>query len=211
MPSPVIVLGTRNRKKRDELVELLDLSGLEFVTLADRPPTPEVVEDGATFAENAAKKASETARALGEWVLGEDSGLCVDALGGAPGVYSARYAGEPSNDERNNAKLLQELEGIPAERRSAHYVCSIAIADPAGIVRARSEGRCDGRIGTEERGMNGFGYDPLFLFGGGESSFGELPADFKRLHSHRAAAVRKLRPQLVAQFGLMTHSTEESR
>jgi XTP/dITP diphosphohydrolase len=207
MPSPVIVLGTRNRKKRDELVELLDLPGLEFVTLADRPPTPEVVEDGATFAENATKKASETAQALGEWVLGEDSGLCVDALNGAPGVYSARYTGEPSNDERNNAKLLRELEGVPPKRRTAHYICSIAIADPAGIVRARSEGRCNGRIGTEERGTNGFGYDPLFLFADGDSSFGELTADFKRSHSHRAAAVKELRPQLVALFGL----SEESR
>jgi len=211
MPSTTIVLGTRNRKKRDELVELLDLPGLEFATLADRPPTQEVVEDGATFAENAAKKASETAQSLGEWVLGEDSGLCVDALEGAPGVYSARYAGEPSKDERNNAKLLEELEGVPSERRQAHYVCSIAVADPAGIVRARSEGRCEGRIGAEERGTNGFGYDPLFLFGDGDSSFGEFPAEFKRLHSHRAAAVRELRPQLAALFGVTTHSTEESR
>jgi XTP/dITP diphosphohydrolase len=200
MPFPVIVLGTRNRKKRGELVELLDLPDLELATLADRPAVPEVVEDGRTFAENAAKKASETARALGEWVLGEDSGLCVDALGGAPGVYSARYAGEPSDDAANNVKLRRELDGVPPERRSAHYVCSIAVADPTGAIRATAEGWCHGRISMEERGANGFGYDPLFLFGDGDRTFGELPADFKRTRSHRAAAVRELRPTLVALF-----------
>lgn len=208
MHSPVIVLGTRNRKKRDELVELLNLPGIQLITLAERPPVPEVVEDGETFAENAAKKATETARALGEWVLGEDSGLCVDALGGAPGIFSARYAGEPCDDLRNNSKLLDELRGIPPERRNAHYVCSIAVADPAGVVRATAEGRCYGRIATAERGSNGFGYDPLFLYGDGDLTFGELPTEFKRLRSHRAAAVRDLRPQLQVIFDLLDPNSE---
>ena len=202
MPSPVIVIGTRNRKKLDELVELLDLDGLRFATLADRPAFPDVVEDGITFAENAAKKASETALALGEWALGEDSGICVDALGGQPGVFSARYSGEPTDDARNNRKLLEELGSTPIQDRSAHYVCSIALADPAGVIRAKADGECHGRIGFEERGTNGFGYDPLFLFGDGDKTFGELPADFKRTRSHRAAAVIVLRPRLVELFQL---------
>lgn len=202
MPPPLIVIGTRNRKKLHELVELLDLDGLEFATLADRPPITDVVEDGDTFAANAAKKASETATALAEWALGEDSGICVDALGGAPGIYSARYSGEPADDARNNRKMLDELGQTPLELRSAHYVCSIALADPKGTIRATAEGECHGRIGFEERGSNGFGYDPLFLFGDGGLTFGELPADFKRTRSHRAAAVKRLRPQLVELFQL---------
>jgi XTP/dITP diphosphohydrolase len=208
MESAIVVLGTRNRKKRDELVELLDLPGLQVVTLAERPPVPEVIEDGETFAENAAKKASETAKALGEWVLGEDSGLCVDALGGAPGIYSARYAGEPCDDGPNNDKLLGELKGIELEQRTAHYVCSIAVADPSGAIRARAEGYCHGRIATAARGSNGFGYDPLFLFGDGDLTFGELPSDFKRQHSHRAAAVKDLRPQMQVLFGRSGSSRE---
>jgi len=210
MPKPVIVLGTRNLKKRDELVELLNLPGLELVTLAARPEIREVVEDGATFAENAAKKASETAKALGEWALGEDSGLCVDALGGAPGIFSARYAGEPCDDAANNAKLLAELDGVSREGRTAHYVCTIAVADPDGVIRAQAEGRCFGRIARAARGTNGFGYDPLFQFGDGDATFGELSADFKRARSHRAAAVRELRPQLQRRFDLST-SPEPSR
>jgi XTP/dITP diphosphohydrolase len=191
-------LGTSNRKKRDELVELLALPALELQTLADWPNAPAVVEDGETFFANAEKKAVELSAALGRWVLGEDSGLCVDALGGAPGIYSARYAGEPCNDDRNNAKLLEELKPTSEERRGAHYVCTIVVADAQGRVRAKAEGKCFGRIAFELRGTGGFGYDPLFLFGEGGETFGELPAEFKRRNSHRAAAVRELRPQLAA-------------
>jgi XTP/dITP diphosphohydrolase len=195
---PVLVLGTSNRKKREELVELLALPALAQETLADWPSAPAVEEDGETFFANAEKKAVELSRALGRWVLGEDSGLCVDALGGAPGIYSARYAGEPGDDDRNNAKLLDELGSTPEARRGAHYVCTIVVADPQGRVRAKAEGKCLGRIAFQLHGTGGFGYDPLFLFGDGDKTFGELPAEFKRRNSHRAAAVRELRPQLAA-------------
>jgi len=193
----LLVVGTRNRKKRDELLDMLAIPGLQLATLDQFPAAPEVVEDGATFAANAEKKASELARALGRWALGEDSGLAVDALSGAPGIFSARYAGEPCNDEANNDKLLAELAQVPPERRGAHYVCAMAVADPTGAIRAESYGRCFGRIAFERRGTGGFGYDPLFLFGDGDATFGELPAAVKRANSHRAAACAEIRPALA--------------
>ena len=197
MPKRVLVLGTRNRKKRDELVELLRLDELEIWTLERFETAPEVVEDGDSFLANATLKAVTLSRALGHWVLGEDSGLAVDALGGTPGIYSARYAGEPTDDERNNDKLLRELESVPEKGRTAHYVCTAVVADPHGEVRATAEGLCDGRIALERHGANGFGYDPLFLVPDRNKTFGELPSDFKRAHSHRAAALERLRPQLL--------------
>lgn len=193
-----MILGTRNVKKRGELEELLSISELEVRTLDEFPNAPEVEEIGETFAENARLKARTLARALGEWVLGEDSGLCVTALGGAPGVYSARFAGEPSDDEKNNDRLLMELQPVADEDRTAHYVCAAALADPGGLIRASSEGRCEGRITRERRGQGGFGYDPLFLIVSEGRTFGELPAEYKQAHSHRAAAIRLLRPQLLA-------------
>jgi len=192
-----LVLGTRNDKKRRELEELLSLPSLELVTLANYPGAPEVEETGSTFLENAALKAVTLAKSLGVWVLGEDSGLCVDALGGRPGIYSARFAGEPSNDERNNDKLLHELSGIPDEKRTAHYVCTAALSDPSGNVRATAEGRCHGVITWERLGTGGFGYDPLFLIAMEGKTFGELPAAFKQSISHRAEAMKLLRPQLL--------------
>lgn len=194
----ILVLGTQNRKKCKELVDLLGLPEIELKTLADFPPLPTVVEDGVTFLENARKKAVEVARSLGCWALGEDSGLAVDALGGQPGIYSARWAGEPCDDERNNDKLLRELEGISPERRSAYYACASVVADPEGVVRAAAEGRCDGQIATGRRGTGGFGYDPLFLVVDQGKTFGELPIEFKHHRSHRAAAIALLKPQLVA-------------
>ena len=197
MPEHVLVLGTGNSKKRAELVDLLDLPELTLETLADHPDAPDVVEDGASFVANASKKAVTLARALGCWVLGEDSGLAVDALGGAPGIYSARYAGTPCDDERNNDKLLAALSCVPDEKRTAHYVCAAVVADPTGMVRASAEGRCDGRITSERRGTNGFGYDPLFLIDDQQKTFGELSTEFKYSRSHRAAAMKLLRPQLI--------------
>lgn len=192
-----LVLGTRNDKKRRELEELLSLPSLELVTLANYPDAPEVEETGTTFLDNASLKAVTLARALGAWVLGEDSGLCVDALDGRPGIYSARFAGEPSDDERNNDKLLDELSGIPDEKRTAHYVCTAALSDPTGTIRGTSEGRCHGVITWERIGSGGFGYDPLFLIPSEGKTFGELPAAFKQSISHRAQAMMKLRPQLM--------------
>jgi len=192
----LLVLGTRNRKKREEIVEILDGLGLQFGDLNDYPNAPEVVEDGATFEANARKKAAETARALGQWVLGEDSGLVVPALNGRPGVYSARYAGKQGDDEANNDRLLAELAPLPDDRRAAYYVCTAALADPKGEVHALVEGRCHGLIVKERRGSSGFGYDPLFLIPEYHRTFGELSARVKHALSHRARALAQLRPVL---------------
>lgn len=194
----ILVLGTRNAKKRGELQRLLGIPWVELRTLAEYPHVPEVQETGSTFAENAALKATTLARALGQWVLGEDSGLCVDALGGRPGIYSARYAGAPCDDEKNNDKLLEEMRSVAEERRTAHYICAAVLSDPRGEVRGASEGRCDGRITRERRGGGGFGYDPLFLIPETGRTFGELPAEYKQTHSHRSKAMTALRPQIMS-------------
>lgn len=193
---PLLVLGTGNRKKAQELVELLEPLGLELKTLADFPQAIEVVEDGDSFAANAAKKATEQARHLGAWVLGEDSGLVVDALGGAPGIYSARFSGPGATDERNNRHLLAQLGDTPLERRTAHYVCHIALSDPRGAIRAQSEGRCHGRIRFEPVGSAGFGYDPLFEIVEYHRTFAELGGIVKAAISHRARAIQRLLPQV---------------
>src|SRR5258708_16859901 len=143
---PTLVLGTRNRKKGDELAELLAPWGFELLTLADLPEAIEIEETGETFAANAALKACGQAKHLGRWVLGEDSGLVVDALGGEPGVYSARYSGPEATDQSNNELLLARLGSTPIERRAAHYVCHAVLSDPAGPIRAESEGEGRGRI-----------------------------------------------------------------
>jgi XTP/dITP diphosphohydrolase len=196
---PLLVLGTRNRKKREEIVEILGDLPLEFGDLSQFPAAPEVVEDGATFEDNARKKASETARALQQWVLGEDSGLVVPALNGRPGVHSARYAGTHGDDAANNRRLLAELAPLPDDRRAAYYVCVAALADPQGEVRAVTEGRCHGVIIKELRGRGGFGYDPLFLIPEYHRTFGELSARVKHALSHRARALTKLRPFISPQ------------
>jgi XTP/dITP diphosphohydrolase len=160
------------------------------------PQAPEVVEDGATFEANARKKAIELARALNQWVLGEDSGLVVPGLNGRPGVYSARYAGTQGDDAANNARLLAELAPLPDDRRAAYYFCTAALADPTGEVKAVTEGRCHGVIIREHRGSGGFGYDPLFLIPEYHRTFGELSSRVKHALSHRSRALEKLRPVL---------------
>jgi XTP/dITP diphosphohydrolase len=191
-----IVVGTRNRKKLEEIVEILGGLGLELHDLTNWPDAPEVAEDGTTFEQNACKKAVELARCLKQWVLGEDSGLVVPALNGRPGVYSARYAGKQGDDPANNARLLAELAPLPDDRRGAYYVCTAALADPEGDVQAVVEGRCHGIITREPRGTGGFGYDPLFLIPEYHQTFGELSAVVKHALSHRARALAKLRPTL---------------
>src|SRR5438034_6854616 len=193
---PLVVRGTGNRKKREEIVEILDGLGLEFGDLSQWPDLPEVEEDGATFEANARKKASEIAKALSHWVLGEDSGLVVPALAGRPGVYSARYAGRQGDDHANNQKLLAELAPLPDDRRAAYYVCTAALADPKGEVQAVDEGRSAGVIIREPRGSGGFGYDPLFLIPEYHRTFGELSPRVKHALSHRARALAQLRPVL---------------
>jgi len=187
----ILVVGTRNRKKLGELLELLGPHGFELRSLDDFPQAIEVDETGDTFTANATLKATLQARHLNHWVLGEDSGLAVDALGGAPGVYSARFSGPEATDERNNEKLLRELADVPDERRGAHYVCHMTLSDPSGKVWIDCEGTCGGRIRHERAGSGGFGYDPLFEIVECHQTFGELSPAVKGAISHRARAVRQ--------------------
>ena len=204
-PSIVLVLGSRNRKKCREMAELIAppwelsewLARLDIRSVDEFTGAPDIVEDAPTFAGNARKKASELARAIGYWVLADDSGLAVDALDGAPGVYSARYAGEPSNDEANNSKLLDAMKEIAVEHRGAAFHCALALSDPSGSIRLEAEGVCRGRLTKEIRGPGGFGYDPLFLIPEYHQTFGELSALVKHQLSHRARAFGRLRRDLA--------------
>jgi XTP/dITP diphosphohydrolase len=200
--SPVrdLVIGTHNRKKGEELAELVAPWGFSVATLADLPDAVDVIEDGDTFAANAILKASRQAKHLGRWTLADDSGLEVDALGGAPGIYSARYGGEGSTDADNNRRLLESLGDTPLPQRTAHYVCHVALADPNGVIRAESHDVCHGRIRFEPAGENGFGYDPLFEIIEYHRTFGELGPAVKRALSHRSRAIRAMLPRLLEQF-----------
>ncbi len=201
---PLLVLGTHNRKKGRELFELLAPHGFELKTLADFPAAIEVVEDGQSFSENACLKASQQARHLGHWVVGEDSGIVVDALDGQPGIYSARFSGENATDESNNQYLLQRLGDTPIVKRTAHYVCHVALATPQGEVVAQCEETCHGRIRFEESGSAGFGYDPLFEIVEYHRTFGELGDVVKSALSHRSRALRRFVPQIVSFVKLET-------
>lgn len=204
VPSLTFVLGSRNRKKCREMAELIRppwekngrLDQLVIQSLDEYPSAPEVDESAETFAGNARKKASELALALGHWVLADDSGLSVDALKGAPGVLSARFAGEPCDDAANNRKLLESMTEIDENRRGAAFRCCLAVADPSGQVRLEAEGACRGRIIREPRGIQGFGYDPLFLIPEYHRTFGELSPLVKHQLSHRSRAFAHLRPGL---------------
>ena len=190
----LLVVGTRNQKKREEILEILADLHIDLRDLTAFPNAPEVEETGKTFVDNARKKASELAVALGQWVLGEDSGLVVPGLQGRPGVYSARYAGKQGDDAANNARLLAELAPLPDDHRAAYYVCTAALSDPQGNVQAVVEGRCHGIIIRQARGIGGFGYDPLFLIPEYHQTFGELSSRVKHALSHRARALAQLRP-----------------
>lgn len=193
-----LVLGTNNAKKRRELEMLLaPYRSVELTSLAEIPNSIEVEETGATFEENAVLKAVEQAKHLGKWVLAEDSGISVSALDGAPGVYSARFAGENASDQANNALMLEKLKGVPLEQRTAWYTCHMALSDPLGIVHINCEARCFGRILDEERGTGGFGYDPMFELLEYHQTFGELGDAVKSMLSHRARANRKFVPRLM--------------
>ena len=203
--SIVLVLGSRNRKKCKEMAELIappwepsrSLERLLIRSVDDfGAAAPEVIEDADTFAGNARKKASEVARALAAWVVADDSGLTVDALGGAPGVFSARFAGEPTNDDANNRKVLEALAATPDDGRGAAFRCALALADPSGTIRCEAEGVCRGRLTRQIRGPAGFGYDPLFLILEYHKTFGELSPLVKHQLSHRARAFALLRRQL---------------
>ncbi|MGI9471294.1 MAG: RdgB/HAM1 family non-canonical purine NTP pyrophosphatase [Rubripirellula sp.] len=192
-----LVLGTNNAKKLVELRLLLPEDKVKLTTLAEISDSIDVEETGDTFQANAALKAAEQAKHLGRWVLAEDSGLTVDALRGEPGVFSARYAGTHGDDEANNDKLLRELEGVPDEKRGAHFNCFLCLADPEGNVRLEDHGRCAGRIAHSRSGVAGFGYDPLFIIREYHRTFGELDLEVKRAISHRSRALRKFIPRLL--------------
>lgn len=201
-----LLLASGNAKKLREVRGLLEPLGVRVVAPSEIGGLPEVVEDQPDFAGNARKKAVEAALHTGRWCLADDSGLEVDALDGAPGVYSARFAGEPSDDARNNAKLLAELDGVPTSQRGARFVCALALADPTGQVVELVLGTAQGRILEHARGTRDFGYDPLFLFteeGHPETGrgFAELEPDEKAAVSHRGRALRALLALLPAHLG----------
>ncbi len=190
-----VVLATRNRHKLGEILELLPGLKLELKTLDDFPGAPDVVEDGGTLEENAARKAKSAALFCGLWAIADDTGLEVAALGGAPGVYSARYAGPGCSYGDNNLKLMAELSGLPPEKRAARFRCVMALSSPTGLV-IMVEGRLEGRIAPAPSGANGFGYDPLFLVAASGKTLAELTPAEKNAVSHRAAAVGKIEPYL---------------
>jgi XTP/dITP diphosphohydrolase len=188
----VLVLATRNLGKTRELRELLKDFPVEIKNLSDFRPIPDIEEDGTTFDENAFKKASFTAKVLGLTALADDSGLEVEALGGAPGVHSARYAGPSATDQEKSAKLLQEMKG-KANRRAA-FMCVISIAVPSGVALTY-EGRCEGLITEVPAGDNGFGYDPVFFYPPMQRTFAQLSAQEKNLVSHRGKALAALKEE----------------
>jgi XTP/dITP diphosphohydrolase len=204
-----VVVATRNRGKLRELVPLFAELGLgfELVTIDELAPDAELREDGLTFEENALAKARQAAAATGLPALADDSGLEVDALGGAPGVHSARYAGVGASDAANNAKLIEALRGVPTERRGARYRCVAAFCDPARGLEVTRAGACEGRLLEAPRGAGGFGYDPYFvlpgggLLPGGGRTMAEIPLEEKNRISHRAAAFRALATALAAGLG----------
>lgn len=190
---PMIVLATGNQNKVREFQEILAGFPLRIASLKDFPKIPEAIEDGKTFEENAYKKALHTAKILGLPAIADDSGLCVDALDGAPGVYSARYAGETASDDDNCRKLLAKMANTT--QRQAHFACVISIAVPSGPALTY-EDFCHGEILHEKRGVSGFGYDPLFWFPPLGKSFAELSSTEKNQVSHRGKALAQLRGEI---------------
>ena len=189
------IIATGNQHKFRELKTLLAMPGIRWHSLAEFPRVPEVNETGKTFDENAVHKAQTVADATGHLALADDSGLEVEALNGAPGVRSARFAGRHGDDQANNATLLQRLEGVPPARRRARYRCSLALADPSGPI-ALTSGSWSGRIAAAAKGAGGFGYDPIFLLPRLGKTVGELPSTLKGRLSHRVHAARRMRPFL---------------
>jgi XTP/dITP diphosphohydrolase len=205
-----LLLGTTNRKKLVELNAHLQPKGFELLTLSDVPQAIDVEETGTSFIENARLKAVAQAVHHGLWTIGEDSGLCVQALGGAPGIYSARYSLEDGKnadisqrteiDQRNNDKLLSELTEVPDTNRAAYYVSAIVLCDPQGNIALEVQGECWGKILRTRRGTEGFGYDPLFEVVEYHQTFAELGLNVKRAISHRSRALREFLRQLDARL-----------
>ena len=185
-----IIIATHNKHKLAEMSRILSPMGYEVVTDTDLGISlSEVEENGETFLDNARIKSQAGCKESGYPCIADDSGLCVDALGGAPGVFSARYSGVHGDDDGNNRKLLAELEGVPAEKRTAHFACAICVSFPDGK-EVTATGKCEGYIGYEKKGNNGFGYDPLFMVG--QRSLAEMSAEEKDAISHRGNALKEL-------------------
>jgi len=199
-----LVVATKNKKKLSEIKAILKDINLKLLSLDAYKNAPGVAENGKTFQENAIKKALKLARFTGQLCLGEDSGLCVDALNGAPGIYSARFSGRDKNDIKNNLKLLRLLKDLPVAERKAHYVCAVALADKHGLVGV-VEGNCSGLIAFEPKGNSGFGYDPLFYIHKYNKTFAQLGEKIKHKMSHRYYALKKakriIQKYIVKQVG----------
>jgi len=195
-----LILATRNNGKVEELRALLKGLSVELTSLADHPDLPKTVEDGDTFLANARKKAHEVAKATGQWALADDSGLAVEALDGAPGVISARYAGKDGDHAANNSKLLEAMKDVPAGKRQAAFVCCMVLASPDGK-EWHVEDRCEGEIVFELTGTGGFGYDPLFYVEQFGKTMAELEMDQKNSISHRGKALRQMKDVLLEILG----------
>jgi XTP/dITP diphosphohydrolase len=201
----ILIVATKNKGKVREFEHAFAPLGLTVKSMYDYPDLPDVVEDGATFAENAFKKSKAVGDALGIPVLADDSGLCVDALDGGPGVYSARYAGENAGDDENNLKLLSELEKLKQGEdtgqpllSTARFVCTLSLYDPSSGRELTAEGTVEGWITSEPAGGGGFGYDPLFYLAEYEKTMAELTLEEKQRISHRGTALRLLTEKLAA-------------
>ena len=191
-----IIFATRNEGKVREISEMLTETKIELISLNCFVSLPEIVEDGENYLENALKKARIISEFTGETVLADDSGLEVTALGGEPGIFSARYAGPQASDEENNAKLLLKLRHVPPEKRKASFHCALVLYYPHGHYSS-FEAKWTGRIIDEYRGTNGFGYDPIFLAEELNKTAAELPPEIKNKVSHRGQAFEKLREYLI--------------
>ena len=189
-----LLVGTTNRGKLDEVQDYLKELPLKTLALPSLGTWPAVVEDGVTYEDNALKKARTLAEYSGYLTLADDSGLEVDALNGAPGIYSARYCGEQGNDEKNNEKLLEELKRVAEEKRAARFVCVLALCAPKshGAKEWTVRESCEGRVAFSPKGQNGFGYDPIFFYPQLGKTFGEIDRETKATVSHRGKALRKL-------------------
>jgi XTP/dITP diphosphohydrolase len=187
-----VIIATKNPGKAREFEHIFAPRGIAVKTLLDYPEIEDVEETGSSFEENAALKAESVSQQLNKMVIGDDSGLIVDALNGRPGIYSARYAGEkPKSDQKNLEKVLLELRGVPEDERTARFYCALAVALP-GKETITVAGTCEGRILEEQRGTNGFGYDPIFYVPEKRCTMAELSSDEKNKISHRANALKKL-------------------
>lgn len=203
-----LLVASGNQGKIKEIKKYLenlsDDINFEIIGLGEYPELDEVVEDGDTFTANALKKARTRARETGQLTLADDSGLEVDYLNGAPGVYSARYAGEDASDQDNNRKLLEDIKNVPRNERTAHFKCVLAVIDPDMEEEIVVEGKCDGIITDKPQGDNGFGYDPLFFVPQYDKTMAELPLEIKNKISHRANALKKMKEVVKQRYSKIT-------